>query len=136
VPLLPGGWPRDSSGSIDPDASSVGGGSSGERETSVISEISDKETVTFDNLPATAECSVTELDSGGATGRLMWLGGVLQLGDITLAGGLNDSTLSNVFLTTLAFTGVEIMLWLWVIGALLFTGLVFVMIARRRSLNH
>ncbi|MDX2025098.1 MAG: DUF5979 domain-containing protein [Microcella sp.] len=125
VPLLPGGWPVPDP---DPSAPPVV-----DPQTSVISEISDGVTVTFENLPATAECSISEVDSGGATAQLVWVGGVLQLGDLTLEGGLNDSTLSNVFMITLAETGVEIMLWLWVIGALLFSGVVLVMIARRRA---
>jgi hypothetical protein len=124
VPLLPGGWPVPDP---DPSAPPVP-----DPATSVVSEISDGVTVTFENLPASAQCSISEVDSGGATGQLIWLGGVLQLGDLTLEGGLNDSTLSNVFTITLAETGVEIMLWLWVIGALLFSGMVLVTIARRR----
>ena len=125
VPLLPGGWPI-----VDPDPTAP---PVLEPVTSVISEISDGTTVTFDDLPASAQCSISEVDSGGATAQLVWLGGVLQLGDLTLDGGRNESTLSNVFMLTLAETGVEIMLWLWVIGALLFSGMVLVMIARRRA---
>lgn len=124
VPLLPGGWPI-----TPPDPTAPPGP---KPETSVMSKISDGVTVTFDDLPASAECSVTEVDSGGATAQLLWVGGVLTLGDLTLDGGINDTNLSNVFLTTLALTGVEIMLWLWVIGALLFSGIVLVTISRRR----
>lgn len=124
VPLLPGGWPI-----TPPDPTAPPGP---KPETSVMSKISEGVTVTFDDLPASAECSVTEVDSGGATAQLLWVGGVLTLGDLTLDGGINDTNLSNVFLTTLALTGVEIMLWLWVIGALLFSGMLLVTISRRR----
>lgn len=124
VPLLPGGWPVTPP---DPSAPPVAN-----PETSVTSKISNGVTVTFEDLPASAECSVTEVDSGGATAQLLWVGGVLQLGDLSLQGGLNETNLSNVFMTTLALTGVEIMLWLWVIGALLFSGMVLVTISRRR----
>lgn len=132
VPMLPGGWPGepvDPEAPIDPDAPVV------DPATSVTSQIRDGVTVTFDDLPANSVCSITEVDSGGATGQLVWLGGVLQLGDLTLADGLNDSILSNVFMITLAETGVavEIMLWLWVIAALLFGGMVMLAIARRRA---
>ncbi|UYN83265.1 MAG: hypothetical protein KIT89_11260 [Microcella sp.] len=127
VPLLPGGWPRESIDQAESDDEAT------EQPTSVRSEIRHGVTVTFDNLPASAVCSVSEVDSGGATMQLMWLDGVLQLGELTLADGENDSTLANVFMLTLANTGVEIMLWLWVIAALLFSGLVLLTIARRRA---
>ena len=135
VALLPGGWPVevvDPDAPIDPEAPVV------EPETSITSQIRDGVTVTFEDLPANSVCTINEVDSGGATGQLVWLGGVLQLGDLTLADGLNDSTLSNVFMITLAETGVvvEIMLWLWVIAALLFGGLVMMAIARRRAAAH
>lgn len=128
VPMLPGGWSSDAGEPAppeDPDAP--------EAATSVRSEISDGVTVSFENLPATSVCSISEVDSGGATAQLVWLGGVLQLGDLTLEGGLTDATLSNVFMITLAETGVEIMLWLWVVAALLFGGVVLLTIARRRA---
>jgi hypothetical protein len=124
VPLLPGGWPVPPP---DPTAPPVT-----DPQVSVTSKISDGVTVTFDNLPASAECSVSEVDSGGATAQLRWMGGGLQLGNFTLDGGLNETDLSNVFLITLADTGVEIMLWLWVVGALLFSGIVLLTISRRR----
>lgn len=135
VPLLPGGWPSaddDQGGTVD-DETDVPDLDEPEAPTSIQSEIRDGVTVTFENLPSTAVCSVTEVDSGGATAQLVWLGGVLQLGELTLADGLNDSTLSNVFMMTLAETGVEIMLWLWTIAALLFGGMVLLAIARRRA---
>lgn len=127
VPLLPGGWPRESVDQTDADDDAT------EQPKSVRSEIRHGVTVAFDNLPASAVCSVSEVDSGGATMQLFWLDGVLQLGDLTLADGENDSTLANVFMLTLANTGVEIMLWLWVIAALLFSGVVLLTIARRRA---
>ncbi len=125
VPMLPTSWPSEGGAPVDPEAP--------EAATSVRSEISDGVTVTFENLPASSVCSISEVDSGGATAQLVWLGGVLQLGDLTLEGGLTDATLSNVFMITLAETGVEIMLWLWVIAALLFGGVVLLAIARRRA---
>jgi hypothetical protein len=121
VPMLPGGWPT-APGEPDPDA-----------PTSVTSEIANGVTVTFDELPATSVCSIEEVDSGGATAQLLWMGGVLQAGGLTLGGGANDSTLSNVFLLSLADTGVEIMLWLWVIASLLVVGTMLLLIARRRA---
>jgi len=132
VPLLPDGWPIPDPG--------LGGGSDPvtgtDPPTSVRSEIRDGTTVTFENLPASSVCSINEVDSGGATAQLVWVGGVLQLGDLVLADGLTDSTLSNVFMLTLADTGVEIMLWLWVIAALLFGGVVLTTIARRRAVAN
>ena len=142
VPMLPGGWPfvdDDLGGADDPDTGDgAGDESEPETPTTVTSEIRNGVTVTFENLPANSVCSISEVDSGGATAQLVWLGGVLQLGDLTLADGLNDSTLSNVFMITLAETGVvvEIMLWLWVIAALLFGGLVMMTVARRRAEAH
>ncbi len=132
VPLPPDGWPVPDPG--------LGGGSDPvtgtDPPTSVRSEISDGTTVTFENLPASSVCSINEVDSGGATAQLVWVGGVLQLGDLVLADGLTDSTLSNVFMLTLADTGVEIMLWLWVIAALIFGGIVLTAIARRRAIAN
>ena len=138
VPLLPGGWPLGDDGLDGPVEPDTGGDGDPARHSTVTSEIRDGTTVTFENLPANSVCSISEVDSGGATGQLVWLGGVLQLGDLTLADGFNDSTLSNVFMITLAETGVvvEIMLWLWVIAALLFGGLVMLTIARRQAAAH
>lgn len=133
VPMLPSTW------NAEPPAEPEGDLESANRErpeqaTSVVSSIAHGSTVTFADLPASAECSISEIDSGGATMQLVWMGTALQLGDVTLEGGLNDATLSNVFLTTLALTGaVEIMLWLWVVAALLFAGVVLLTIARRRA---
>ncbi|MFN4001097.1 DUF5979 domain-containing protein [Microcella sp.] len=121
VSMLPGGWPTVP-GETDPEA-----------PTSVTSEIAHGVTVTFDDLPATSVCSIDEVDSGGATAQLVWMGGALQAGDLTLGGGANDSTLSNVFLLSLADTGVEIMLWLWVIASLFVVGTMLLLIARRRA---
>ena len=138
VPLLPGGWPIVDDEADGTDEVETGDGADVAPPTTVTSEIRDGTTVVFENLPANSVCSISEVDSGGATGQLVWLGGVLQLGDLTLADGLNDSTLSNVFMITLAETGVvvEIMLWLWVIAALLFGGLVMLTIARRQAAGH
>ncbi|MDO9591526.1 MAG: DUF5979 domain-containing protein, partial [Microcella sp.] len=130
VPLLPGGWPTPSTASTEEGPIEI---EAPEPPTTVISEIRDGVTITFENLPASSVCAVNEIDSGGATMQVVFLGGVLQLGALTLADGLNDATLANVFMITLAETGVEIMLWLWAIAALLFSGLVLLAIARRRA---
>ncbi|MBX9718546.1 MAG: hypothetical protein K2X36_06840, partial [Microbacteriaceae bacterium] len=133
VPMLPGDWATDD-GATGGDPLDGADSEQLERSTSVRSEISEGATVSFDDLPASSVCTITELDSGGATAQLVWLGGVLQLGDLTLEGGATDATLSNVFLTTLALTGaVEVMLWLWAVAALVFGGVVLLTIARRRA---
>ncbi len=133
VPMLPGDWLTDDGTSGD-DPLDGADAEQPERPTSVRSEISEGVTVSFEDLPASSVCTISEVDSGGATAQLVWLGGVLQLGDLTLDGGATDATLSNVFLTTLALTGaVEIMLWLWVVAALIFGGVVMLTIARRRA---
>lgn len=137
VPMLPGdAWVEDDLGAGD--GGDLGGADGDptdptEPPTGVRSQISDGVTITFENLPATAVCSISEVDSGGATGQLLWLDGVLQLGDLALAGGANDATLTNVFMITLAETGVEIVFTLWLIGALLFLGAVLLLLARRRA---
>ena len=99
----------------------------------MVSQIRDGTTVMFENLPANAVCSISEVDSGGATAQVVWLDGAMQLGDLTLADGLNDSTLSNVFLTTLALTGVELAAWIALVIALLLAGATLVVISRRRA---
>ncbi len=133
VPMLPGDWLADD-GTPGDDTLDGADADQPEAPTSVRSEISEGVTVSFENLPASSVCTISEVDSGGATAQLVWLGGVLQLGDLTLEGGATDATLSNVFLTTLALTGaVELMLWLWVVAALIFGGVVMMTIARRRA---
>ncbi len=142
VPMLPGDW--WSNGMDEGEGDGLGGADGDpadptdpaeptEPATSVRSQIADGVTVTFDNLPAGAECSIAEVDSGGATGQLLWAGGVLQLGDLSLSGGANDATLTNVFMITLAQTGVEIVFALWLVGGLLFLGTALLLIARRRA---
>lgn len=133
VPMLPGDWWTEGGGGGDLGGVDGDPADPTEQPTGVRSEISDGVTITFENLPATAVCSIAEVDSGGATGQLLWLDGVLQLGDLALAGGANDSTLTNVFMITLAETGVEIVFTLWLIGALLFLGAVLLLLARRRA---
>ncbi|MER3389308.1 MAG: DUF5979 domain-containing protein [Microcella sp.] len=135
VPLLPGDW-MDELGQPDDHGEGTTGAPTEpqtERPESIVSEIRDGTTVTFENLPASAVCSISEIDSGGATTQVVWLDGALQLGDLTLADGLNDSTLSNVFLTTLALTGVELAAWIALVIALLLAGVTLVVIGRRRS---
>lgn len=135
VPMLPSdGWAAgDGDGSGDLDGAEGEPGAPEELATGVRNEISDGVTITFEDLPANATCSISEVDSGGATGQLLWANGVLQLGELALVGGANDATLTNVFMITLADTGVEIVFTLWLIGALLFLGTVLLLIARRRA---
>lgn len=138
VPMLPGDWWTN--GDTGGDGGTSDGGAETptdpdprEPDTSVRSQIWDGATVWFENLPAGAVCTVTEVDAGGATGHLLWMDNVLQLGDLALSDGDNDALLTNVFLVTLALTGVEIVGLLWLIAALLFAGIVLLTIARRRA---
>ncbi len=135
VPMLPGDWWLDGAGGGEQIEGDPGTDPTDpvEPPTSVRHEISAGTTVLFENLPAGSVCSISEIDGGGATAHLLWAGGVLQLGDLALSGGANDSTLTNVFLTTLALTGVEIVFALWLIGGLFFVGTVLLLIARRRA---
>ncbi len=89
--------------------------------------------VTFENLPAAAECSITEVDDGGATAQLVWMAGAPVIGDVVLAEQANDSTLSNVFLPSLAETGIELVLWLQAIAVLILLGMLLLILARRRA---
>jgi len=135
VPLLPGDWmdELDQPEELQEGTTDEPTDPEPERPTSMVSQIRDGTTVTFENLPASAVCSISEVDSGGATAQVVWLDGVMQLGDLTLADGLNDSTLSNVFLTTLALTGVELAAWIALVIALLLAGATLLVIARRRA---
>lgn len=140
VPLLPGDWMDDlgqpdelEGGTTDEGGESEESEPEAERPTSMVSQIRDGTTVMFESLPANAVCSISEVDSGGATAQVVWLDGAMQLDDLTLADGLNDSTLSNVFLTTLALTGVELAAWIALVIALLLAGATLVVISRRRA---
>lgn len=102
-------------------------------ETELRHQIRHGQVVTFENLPAAAECSINEVDDGGATAQLVWMAGAPVIGDVVLAEQANDSTLSNVFLPSLAETGFELVLWLQAVAALIFAGLLLLTIARRRA---
>jgi large repetitive protein len=89
------------------------------------------EVVTWEELPAGAECTVTETDNGGANAvSLAYLGAVMPGTTVTLASGDSTAVLSNTFL--LALTGSEVLPWILVGGQLFLVGIVFMFVGNRK----
>ena len=89
------------------------------------------ETVTWEELPAGAECTIDETENGGANAIAVTYQGALVSGmTVTLVEGDSTATLSNSFL--LALTGSEPLPWILVGGQLLLVGGLFMFIAGRR----
>jgi hypothetical protein len=89
------------------------------------------ETVTWEELPAGAECIVTETGNGGASVVALSYGGsVMPASRVTLLSGDSTGVLSNSFL--LAITGSEALPWILVGGQLFLVGLVLVLVGNRK----
>ncbi|MGV8970097.1 MAG: DUF5979 domain-containing protein [Microbacteriaceae bacterium] len=89
------------------------------------------ETVTWTDLPAGAECTVTETDNGGANLVSLSYRGFPVIGStVTLASGDSEAILSNSFL--LALTGSEPLPWILIGGQLLLAGGVLMFFAGRK----
>jgi hypothetical protein len=89
------------------------------------------ETVTWEELPAGAECTVTETDDGGASAvALSYRGAVMPATTVTLVSGDSTAVLSNTFL--LALTGSEVLPWILVGGQLFLVGIVFMFVGDRK----
>ena len=83
------------------------------------------EEVVYEDLPANADCELTETKGGGATAVLLAQNGVPLLGStLLLPSGESGVTMSNVF--TLAFTGFDMLLWMTLAGGLLTGGILLV----------
>jgi LPXTG-motif cell wall-anchored protein len=93
--------------------------------------IRDREVVVYQDLPATAECTLSEVGNGGANVVAMTLNGLPIAGTtLTLSPGTSESVLANTYL--LALTGSEPLPWILVGGQLLLVGGLFMFIAGRR----
>jgi len=89
------------------------------------------ETVTWRDLPAGADCAVTETDSGGANViALSYRGAPVTGSTVAVTQGDSAAVLTNTFL--LAFTGAQLGPWMLVGGPLLLVGLGFLFVSRRR----
>jgi hypothetical protein len=93
--------------------------------------IRDREVVVYEDLPATAQCSLSETGNGGANVVAMTLDGLPIAGTtLTMPSGTSESTLANTYL--LALTGGEPLPWILVGGQLLLVGGVIMFVASRR----
>jgi len=81
--------------------------------------------VVYDELPANADCTLTETDNGGAnTATLLYNGAPVIGSTFTLTPGDSKLVLTNVFM--LALTGFDSLTLIMGGGVLLFGGVAFV----------
>lgn len=90
------------------------------------------ETVLFAELPAGAECTLTETENGGADSSVLTTGLLPSSWTVTIGSSATAYVLTNVFLPPLVVTGVRAGLATMVALQLLFLGAVALILARRR----